>query len=437
MQALTISNLMLLGLLLGLQPALAPALQTPSAPRRDALPDVLMIILDDVAASDVELVATPNIDWLASQGVAFRRAYAAPVCVPTRHALFFGQYQRSGLGVPCRNIEPEAPDHAQISIPKLLKARGYATAAFGKWHLGSNRLGGWEITPHLHGFDHWLAGSPDNVSQCGGLNYNDWLRVDDGKSAFTQEYHTTAVRDALLSWWQSTSGPRFAYVGLQAPHVPLHQPPAALLPTGYPVATTDRERYEALLVSADWVIGEILGVVDARTTWIFVLGDNGTPPEGVRAGQSTARVKGSTFEDGVRVPFVVSGPGITRPFETEALVHGVDCFATIAELAGAGVPPRSATDSVSFVPCLKSPEARVRQWVFCDWNPQTTNNVAKQLKRRRALITERWKLRRVGDTIEELYDLERDPNENRPLDPNAPEYARIAAELGAKLNALE
>jgi arylsulfatase B len=424
---------MLLGLLLLFQ-------ASPAVPR-DVPPDIVLIVLDDVAASDVDVVPTPNIDWIASQGVSFRRGYAAPTCVPSRFALMFGQYSRSGGGDSCRNRQPEAPSFAQSSIPKLLKARGYSTAAFGKWHLGSNAVGAWEMTAHLHGFDAFRAGAPANLQLCGGSGYNDWVRVDDGVSATTQEYQTTAVRDAFLSWWPSAPGPRFAYVCFQAAHVPLHVPPASILPPGYPTPITEREKYDAMLVSADWVIGEMLNVVDLRRTWIIVLGDNGTPPQALRPGQVTAKVKGSSFEDGVRVPFVVAGPGITRSFETQALVHVVDLLASVVELAGGTVPAGSATESISFVPCLRGPDVRTRSWVFCDWDPEIPPNVAKPPKHDRALVTQRYKLRRVGNdpsnTFEEIYDLVRDPTEIHPIDPNSPDVAPIVEGLRRQLNAVE
>ena len=427
---------MLLGFLFLLQAA-APAVPA----RQDVPPDLLVIVLDDVAASDVDLVPTPNIDWLASQGVAFRRGYAASTCVPSRHALMFGQYQRLDYDSSCYNRRPDSPSPGAMSIPKVLKARGYQTAAFGKWHLGTNPLGAWEMTAHLHGFDAWRAGSPANLQNCGGTGYNDWLRVDDGISATTQEYQTTAVRDAFLGWWPSTPGPRFAYVCLQAAHVPLHVPPASILPPGYPTPVTEREKYEAMLVSADWVIGDMLSVVDLRRTWVIVVGDNGTPPEALQPGQLKGKVKTSTFEDGVRVPFVVSGPGIERPFETQALVHVVDLVASVAELAGGSLPAGTATDSVSFVPCLRGPEVRTRSWVFCDWNPPIPPNLAKPPKRDRALITQRYKLRRVGNTpattFEELYDLQRDPTEVRPVDPDSPDVQRIVEPLRRQLDAIE
>ena len=92
---------------------------------------------------------------------------------------------------------------------------------------------------------------------------------------------------------------------------------------------------------------------------------------------------------------------------------------------------------MSFVPCFSSPDARVRSWVFCDWDFTIPPNVAKPPKRDRAIITQRYKLRRVGSVIEELYDLERDPGEIHPLDPRAPDHARVGAELARLLDAVE
>jgi len=369
--------------LLGIAGLLAAAGLFGIPPQEEELPSVLILILDDVALTDVDRLELPTLDRLADMGVSFRRAYSMPICGPTRYTLMFGRYQRIPPGKPCQDSVKTAPDTAMFSLPKLMKSRGYATGAFGKWHVGSNRTGAWEATPGLHGFDVWRAISPSNVTRCGSTGYSKWLRADDGESHISTEYHTTAVRDALLGWWRTTAGPKFA------------------------------------------------------------LGDNGTPPESVRDDQHLGNVKQSTFEDGVRVPFLVHGPGLEASFETEALIHTVDLLATLAELTGAELPEGVETDSVSFARSLRDPAARTRTHVFVEYQTSGLTGgggAPRGSKRRRAVITERWKLRRVG-RVEELYDLESDPGETAPIPLGGeeldPSLAAIVTELRQRLDGFE
>jgi len=406
-------------------------------------PDVLVLVLDDVALSDLDAVPTPNIDRLAARGVSFRRAYAMPSCSPARYSALIGEYRGLPTGDSCGPPEHATPSDELYSLADLLVARGYATALFGKWHLGSNRVGDWERTPTLFGFQSWRAGSAANVGSCGGRNYENWTRVDEGVSARTNEYHTIAVRDALVDWWKETPAPRFAWVGFQTPHLPLHRPPAEILPEGYPKPETDREKYDAMLVSADVVVGQVLDAIDTEGTWVILLGDNGTPKMATRADQDPEKVKLTTFEDGVHVPLVFAGPGLAGGFETGALAHVVDLMATLAELVGAEIPANAAPHSRSLVPCLRDASARVRESVFCDVRNPNPSRKKKRPWRDRAVIAERWKLRRVEDrdgTTEELYDLVEDPREESPVDLSGTLEAEVAAiveALRAELDVLE
>jgi len=275
------------------------------------------------------------------------------------------------------------------------------------------------------------------VSHCGGSNYEDWIRVDDGVVSVSNDYHTLAVREAWMNWWTTTPGPRFAYVGFQAPHVPLHAPPTELLPPDYPTPVSQRERYEAMVTALDTVIGQFLDVVDLSNTYLFVIGDNGTPPEGMRPDQIAGRVKGSTFEDGIRVPLLVAGPEVGG-FESEALVHAVDVMATLVELAGGRLPRNVPSDSVSFVDCLFDLDARTRRFVFSDWDPPPgdVQPPGGGPFRDRSLITPRYKLRRYRAN-ETLYDLEADPLEEAPLDLDDPALESLLTSLRRLLDGAE
>jgi len=391
----------------------------------DGSPDVVIVVLDDVSDADLDLVPTPAIDSLAVRGRRFRRAYAMPVCSPTRYCMLFGERTLESTKAAC-----ETPENytASYSIADMFKEAGYATAAFGKWHVGGNSPGRWERTAQRTGFDVWRAGLGANVRNCGGRNYRDWLRAEDGTSFVETKYQTEEVRDSFMQWWQASPSPRFAWVAFQAPHGPFHNPPARLLPAGWPLpAPTDREKWEAMLASADFALAAMLGVIDLERTIVVVVGDNGTPQE---VASEPSKAKATTYEGGVRVPLIVSLPHTPSPgVETQALAHLVDLFSTLEVLVRTQVD--SHLDSRSLHRVLEDPlDPGPHPWVYVGrdtrsrailppWAPSSYD---------RAVIGRRWKLRNV-DGVEELYDLEADPREESPLPATGPEAERLRAIL--------
>jgi len=364
---------------------------------RSARPDVFVFVLDDVADADIDTIRTPNIDALAARGVRYRRAYAMPQCMPSRHAILFGAFVDEGHGLACAEAGPETLDHAVPSLPKAMAGAGYRTALFGKWHLGSNRLGPWELTPHFHGFETWRAGLPVGAVECGGTGYTDWVRVDDGVVRRETTYVLEAIRDSFLAWLDEDHGdePSFAVVAFQTAHLPWQVPPAHLLPPRYRVGDKLRGQYEAMVVALDRVLGEMLARVDPDA-WIVLVGDNGTP---FRVSDDKGLAKFTVFERGIRVPFLLAGPGL-EPGESQRLVHLVDVWPS---LAGALGLPCQAPDGVSVL-------GEPRQWIYC---VQRENKWAPRSEE--AIVEERWKLRVVGEAREEYYDLTRDPDEKKPM----------------------
>src|SRR5262245_18038195 len=168
-------------------------------------PDVILVILDDVGAKDIELVDTPTIDQLAASGRNFTRGYSMPVCGPARRSLMFAEYAESA-GPICQDTSNFQTPHTDgFSLPKPFEALGYETAYLGKWHLGTNDLGEpWEVTPQLHGFDDTFAIVSGNVSvefdDFEGYYYR-WLAIENGIRYVETRYQTLVLRDKFLQWW--------------------------------------------------------------------------------------------------------------------------------------------------------------------------------------------------------------------------------------------
>jgi arylsulfatase A-like enzyme len=383
-------------------------------------PDVVVFMIDDVADSDIDAIPTPNLDRLAAEGVRFRRAYSHAWCSPTRDALMRSAWLGRDHGDACLPAGASTLDTGVFDLPKLFEGQGYHTAHLGKWHLGSNSLGPWEMTAHLLGFDHVRAGIP--IGTCDPFPRG-WARLDDGVVTNVFGDRTIALRDAFEEWWSSLEGPRFAMVNFSAAHRPFIFPPQSILPPRYPRPQdpTNREAYEAEVVGVDFVIGQLLPVL-GPDTWVVFLGDNGTPgavpgmplgeTDATRRDQDPTRVKLTCYEDGVRVPLIIRGPGVLAGKDSQDLVHVVDLLPTFAEILG--VPLLAPVDGVSFAPALHG-GAGVRDFVYVHSPP----------RRDCAVIQRRWKLLTDSKGREELYDLQTDPREEHPLAPIGPVANRL------------
>ncbi len=429
---------------------LAVAAATPASGQP---PDVLVIVADDLGWYDLENIPTPNLDYLASRGVAFTRAWGTPFCSPTRHTIQFGRhpgrdgmggvvFQQGQFGKPDVN-NPGSP-FENLSLAELTKAVGYSTGHFGKWHLSNAVAGVENEAPRVHGYDTARAVSIHNLQTASGISsYYDWLRVDDGVEKSEPEYATRAQADALIQWWLGETGsPRFASLAFNAPHSPFGPPPADLLPGTYTVGPTKRHQFEAMVVAMDTKIGDVLAAIDLDRTTVFFVTDNGTPVAAPQ--QDPSKLKGTLFEGGINVPLIVSGWGIENPGrESSALISTVDLFATIADLTGARIPATSTLDSVSFFPCLRRPKVKgTRRFLFSE-NFAPSGPGPKGVSRS-AARNGRFKLMLFdadGDgpvpNRETMYDLRNDPTESAPLGFLTPSQKAVHADLLEHLRSMQ
>ena len=392
----------------------------PWADRLDgAHPNVLIIVMDDVSDRDIDILPTPRFDELAARGIRFRRAYAAPVCSQARRMLSFGTYWARDSGSPCegRSLGDRQPSTEAISLPRLFVEADYQTVLVGKWHLGSyprvEEGAPWELAAQQHGYESWRAGVSANVfSSCIRRgSYTFWQRVDDGSSRESTEYNTWAVRDEAIAWIETAevdSKPWFAMVCFQAPHPPFHVPPSFEEPED---KLTHREMYVMMVEELDRAIGSILDAVDLQHTVVVLVGDNGTPHMVHGPLQAKRRVKGTTYEGGIRVPMVWAGVDLPAGVESEALVSLVDVLPTFAAMIGAPgvITAKDQLDGISILPTLMNPAQPAHDFV---WSGFQGANSARQGDY--AIVTDRWKLRLAGGEAY-LFDLNADPNEGNNL----------------------
>ncbi|VGO15681.1 Arylsulfatase [Pontiella desulfatans] len=375
--------------------------------------NILLIIGDDIGLDSLHISnddptasfpPIPTLQALAKDGVLFSNGYAYPTCSPTRSSILTGRYgYRTGV------LSPQSSENfsaAEYTLPEIFADQGldYELASFGKWHLGGgndgpNELGGW---PHFSG------------ALGGGLNnYRRWTKVVDGvETNVTQTYATTEnTKDAAA--WINAQGTNnwFAWIGFNAAHTPLHQPPPNLFTvdlTGLDTTNHPRPFYEAIIEAMDNRIGWLLDEIDTNNTTIIFIGDNGTANDVIQPPYDIAgRAKGSLYEGGTHVPFFIWGADVADGGRTnDSVVHVADLFATIIELAG-GVPPETGADSRSLVPILDNGTfAPAEDSVLVE-----TDNLVPGGGSGRGIRSGSYKLIRKDGQDEEFYNLSVDPLE--------------------------
>lgn len=383
-------------------------------------PNILVVLLDDIGRDKVHAYGvqpncqpTPNLDGLAARGVLFRNAWAYHACSPTRAALLTGRHaDRTGIGSVIRLTDGVySPLRlTETTLPEALP--GHTSVALGKWHLRD--LGDPATHPLDSGFD--------AVSGYRSNDYHSWDWNLNGTLIPRMGYYPTELAGQALAALERVPEPYFVYYCPKLAHSPYHVPPQSLHTRGHPQTTWGQ--HEAMSESIDTIVGRILQAVDLETTYVFVVGDNGSPGEAVLPPFHFNQAKGSVYEGGVAVPIIVAGPGVAQGVECTELIHVTDLFATVRELCGLSSPVQGAEDSVSFAPLLVDPlQPGGRETVFVHRFPFP----GLHGKDVRALRTKRWKIiHRVEPQEFELYDLASDPFEQNDLLASQPGPATAA-----------
>ena len=397
--------------------------------------NVLFIIADDLGVDYTEVYQegtdypnTPNIDALAEDGILFRNAWANPVCSPTRATMLTGQYGfRTGIGTVVgtsrRNTSGIDPD--THTIPKALNSAntGYAHACVGKWHLDDESNGGAD-NPNVMGFD-YFAGFV-NSTEGGDFSqiYYNWQKTVNGTTTTSTNYLATENVDDAIGWIDEQEAPWFHWLAFFNPHTPFHKPPNdlhsfdALSGTEEDIEANPVPYFKAAVEAMDTEIGRLIAYLKQtgqyENTTIVYLGDNGTTSQVVQPPFDPDQAKGTLYEGGVNVPFIISGAAVANPGrESTALVSAVDLFATGLELMGADVgsttPAGTTIDAQSLVPIIQNQTNAIRDWVFTEIFGLNANSDGK------AIRNNSHKLIRFDSGSEELYNLNQDPFETNNL----------------------
>ena len=412
-------------LLLGAAPARSAAQAQPA-------PNVVFIYADDMGYGDLgaygaRAIKTPNLDRMAGEGLRLTSFYSvSPVCTPSRAALLTGRYAaRMGIAnMHLSNVltfqDSTGLPTDETTIATALKARGYATACIGKWHLG-------HAAPHRpidHGFDHYYGIPYSNDMQPSMLKRMDEIIEQPvQQETLTQRYTAEAI--AFIE--QNRNKPFLLYFPHNMPHIPLF------------ASEKFRNRsaagsYGDVVEELDWSVGEVLAALkrlglDERTI-VFFASDNGPWYEG-SPGPLRGR-KGWTYDGGVRVPGIVRWPGrIEAGRVSGEPLATIDVFPTLMAFTGGvrgGALPLDGRSAADFLlgRTSSSPE---NLYLFFDKEFLQTARAGKW-----KIHVARWNVQRyqagaasqINQTLKapELYDMTVDVGESYNVAANHPEIVK-------------
>ncbi len=418
-------------------------------------PNVILIMLDDLGIADLgcyggQVVKTPNIDLLAEQGVRFTNAYSGSVvCAPARCILMTGKHsghcsvRTNSGGVPL-------PD-ADYTIAELVKSQGYKTAGFGKWCLGIPQSEG---DPQQQGFDHFFGYYHQSHAH---IQFPEYLVRDGVREILSGNLNSKMTKDRIGFFDDSTSDDRqlefahyrimselkefisqnhnedfFCYVPITMPHGRFQMPSSD--PAAKKFADKDwseKAKVAAAMISmTDRQIGQLRQLlVDleiSQKTMIVICSDHGPAARYEGELNSAGPYKGfkrSVYEGGIRIPMIIHCPDLITPKTSDLPVYLGDMITTMADLCGGASELPTDLDSISFAPTLNDRFGEQQKHEALIWNWARYNpNSQRYGESMQAIRVGDWKLLRNTESDPwELYDLGRDPFEERNEAANHPQ----------------
>lgn len=429
-------------------------------------PNVVLIIADDLGWGDLGCygqtkIKTPSIDRLAAEGMRFTSAYTGnAVCAPSRCCLMTGKHPGHAHVRDNRQWKPDVQWSGQVplpedavTLPKLLKQKGYATGAMGKWGLGSPENSG---DPAKQGIDYFFG----YYCQAHAHNHYPQYVWRNGKKVELEGNDGTATgkiytqdlfeAEALKFVRDHKDGPFFLFLPFTVPHLALQVPEDSLAEykgkfeetpyrgKAYQPHDTPRAAYAAMITRMDRSVGRLMDLLkelklDGNTLVIFtsdngaIGGYAGTDNKFFQSNGELRGMKGSLYEGGIRAPLIARWPGHIKAGTNSALpTANWDILPTICDATGVDAP--KDIDGVGLAPTLLGKDGqKVHEflyWEFPGYGGQQAVRAGK------------WKAVRQnlgkGPSEMELYDLEADPSEKKDRAPDQPDVVKRFAAIFAK-----
>ena len=434
-------------------------------------PNVLFLFADDQCFETIRAfghtdIDTPNLDRLVARGTTFTRAYnmgswSGAVCVASRTMLITG---RSVWNAESIYKTTDQERQAGVLWPQLMSQAGYRTYFTGKWHIQTDAAKCFDVARHIR------AGmpkdTPNSYNRPPATGADSWSPYDTSLGGFWEggkHWSEVAADDAVdfLGEAKQQAKPFFMYIAFNAPHDPRQSPkeyvdkyplsriavPKNFLPE-YPhkdaigcgpslrdeklgpfprteqAVKVHRQEYYALITHLDAQIGRILDALDrsgqADNTWIFFTADHG-----LALGHHGLFGKQNMYDDSVRVPFIVAGPGVAKNRRHAAAIYLQDAMATALDLAAAPKPAHVFFHSLR--PLL---DGKQKQSSY-------ESVYGGYLELQRAITHDGWKLIAYPKAgVVRLYHLAKDPLEMTDLAAD-PKHAQQKRELFTRLVALQ
>jgi arylsulfatase A len=375
-------------------------------------PNIIYILADDMGSGDVKAYnkdckfPTPHLDQMVADGVKFTDSHtSSSVCTPTRYGIVTGRYAwRTSLkrGVT-HGLTEHLIEDGRTTVASYLKSKNYTTAVVGKWHMGMDwtsndgkklKKTGTNLDtsaaikngPNAFGFDYYFGISASLNMDPHAFIENDKLLGDlmhipndkdvrkffgqGGKAGwvdknFKRDAVMQTFTDKAIAWMETThkkdaKKPFFLYFPLNAPHSPI-------VPSDTFKGKSKLAPHGDFCMDVDNTVGQIISAVEkmgiSENTLIVFTADNGVSPQaklepmeakGHFSSYIYRGLKGTLYEGGHRVPFIVKWPKvIKKAFETDYLNCTTDLLATLVDIHGEKLPENAGEDSVSFLPLLK------------------------------------------------------------------------------------
>ena len=410
-------------------------------------PNVLVILADDQGWGDLSIngnsnLSTPHIDSLAGDGAMLDRFYVCSLCAPTRAEFLTGRYYPRG-GVRGVDVGFERLNLDERTIAETFKSAGYRTAAFGKWHNGSQH----PYHPNARGFEEFYGFTSGHWGQ-----YFDPELDHNGTPVRGKGFIIDDLTNHALDYLaQNRERPFFCYLPLNTPHAPMQVPDRffekfANMQPGMRARAPEQEDIGmtraalAMCENIDWNVGRVLAKLDELKlrddTLVVYFSDNG--PNSWRWNGGMKGRKGSVDEGGLRAPFLIRWPGVIKAgARISQMGAAIDLLPTLADLAGIPTGTSKPLDGRSLKPLVTGPsETWPERMLFSLQLGWETNYVQRMEHKKVTVRTQQYRL----DPSGRLFDMDADPGQDTDVAERHPDVAarldRAAAEWAAEMVSL-